>query len=368
MRKAMGPILTTGVALVAAAVIVANPVAPPVRDLQISTTQLSTSPEALIPFDKNLLKSIPQPSAVGGFDTALAQILGALAAEADRISSGVTSGASITPVPAAAGTGAQSFSTPAANEIPPVRTPDGAPSTSSTLSPVLSAASTPGIQQIVSDLAAADTTYLGNKVSEAAYAAVDAIVNTPNLVVKVVQKFFNGDLPAAVEAVVEAIKAFFNPGLILVGGINNIFGQLARQPNTPESATSAVATGSVETSPQSGIASAGTASSASDPQPAAVSAPGRNKPGDMKSTSGSRRAATPARLTPAPLSAAASAADQPRTRSSSSAGTPGTGNASHSAGQATSERTEPHTPGPDQPRPGSGRAQSAGGRGASASG
>ena len=130
MRKAMGPILTTGVALVAAAVVVANPLTPPVRDLQISTTQLSTSPEALIPFDKNVLKSIPAQAGGSNVGAALAQILGALAAEADRIGSEVNSGDNAFPVPVAAEQ-TPNFYTPA-TEAPAIATPNGPPSASST--------------------------------------------------------------------------------------------------------------------------------------------------------------------------------------------------------------------------------------------
>ena len=133
MRKAMGPVLTTGVALVAAAVVVANPIAPPVRDLQISTTELSTSPGSLIPFDKNLLKSISQPSPSATFAAALAQILGALAAESDRIGTEVNSGVSYAAGPglaAASRTPSAFVPVPAA---PSDATPNGAPSTATTL-------------------------------------------------------------------------------------------------------------------------------------------------------------------------------------------------------------------------------------------
>jgi len=73
MHRALGPFLTTGVALVAATVVVANPVAPPSRDMQISTTQLSTSPDLLSPSDKSLLSALTPQLPVSELGPALAR-------------------------------------------------------------------------------------------------------------------------------------------------------------------------------------------------------------------------------------------------------------------------------------------------------
>ena len=101
-------------------------------------------------------------------------------------------------------------------------TPNGTPSAASAaVAPVAVAASTPVIQQVVSDIRA-ETAYLGNKVAEAAYAAVDALVNTPDLIVKAVQAVLVGDLATAYATIVKAIKAFIDSGLILVGGIDDV--------------------------------------------------------------------------------------------------------------------------------------------------
>jgi hypothetical protein len=334
----MGPVLTTGVALVTAVVVVANPLASPVRDLQISTAQLSTSPQALIPFDKDLLNSIAQPSAASKFNAALAQILGALAAEADRIGREVNSDVSTTPSPDAAAQVTQ-FDTPAASDVPAIATPNGTPSASSTLSRASLAASTPGVRQIVSDLAA-KTTYLGNKVVDAAYAAVDAIVNTPNLFIKAVQAFFKGDLSAALGAVIDAIKGFFDPGLILVGGIDSVFDPNALQLRPLNPAASPTAAGSVDPSmPQTAMG--GTGKSATDPETNTVAEPGSNNHYDTKGTASTRRAATQTGQTREPLSAGAPpSAGQPETTSGSSAGAPGTASASRSAGLANSKVTD----------------------------
>ena len=123
----------------AAAVVVANPVAPPVRDLQISTTQL-TNPDALIPFDKNLLKSISQPSEATTFNAALAQILGALAAQADRIGTEVNSDLSAPPAPPTSASQTPPIYAPSSADVPPGATPNGTPSASTTVVPAAVAA------------------------------------------------------------------------------------------------------------------------------------------------------------------------------------------------------------------------------------
>jgi hypothetical protein len=310
VRKAMGPILATGVALVTAAVVVANPLAPPARDLQISTTQLSTNPEALIPFDQNLLKSISQPSPDFTFNAALAQILGALAAEADRIGTEVNSDMSI--ASASAASGAPPASTPLSADAAPGATPNGTPSTSTTVVAAAAAADTPIMQQVVSEIAT-DTAYLGNKVVDAAYAAVTAIVSTPDLIFKAVKAVLIGDLAAAFATIAQAVKAFFDPGLIIVGGIDDVIGQYVSPHNNP--------------TPSAGAAAANSDRSAAPPPMAAdtaTPAAGSVKPQQPKNTGSDRRA---------------SSIDRPQPAPGLSAGKPGTGNQSHSAAPG-SDRAE----------------------------
>jgi hypothetical protein len=339
----MGPILTTGVALVAAAVVVANPVAPPVRDLQISTTQLSTNPEALIPFDKNLLKSISQPSAASTFNAALAQILGALAAEADRIGTEVNSDVSMPLAPTASASQATPVYAPLSADVPPGATSNGTPSASTT---VLPAASTPTMEQVVAEVTA-DTAYLGNKVVEAAYAAVNALVSTPDLIFQAVQAVLIGDLATAFATIVQAVKAFFSPGLILVGGIDDVVGQFGAPPtSSPASASAAATNYSRIVAP---LATAvGARRSATDLEPAAE--PGNGKPRQTKSTGSAGHAIT-------------DGASQLTARSSASA--PGAGNSSRSADSA--EQPKPKASGADKPgSASSGTSHNASARGASA--
>jgi hypothetical protein len=354
VRKAMGPVLTTGLALVVAAVIVANPVAPPVRDLQISTTQLSTSPEALIPFDKNLLKSISQPSASSNFNVALAQILGALAAEADRISTEVNSDVS-TPMAPASATASQTppVYAPLPADVPSWATPNGTPSASTTDVPLTVAASAPAIQQVVSDLTA-ETAYLGNQVVEAAYAAVNALADTPDVIVRAVWAVLVGDLATAFATIVQGIKAFINPGLILVGGVDEVVGQYVAPPinSTPSASAAAANNRRVAAPPAAAVGAAG--ESATDHPVTTAAEPGSGKPRQTKIAGSATRATT--------------SIDQPQLTPRSSASAPSTGNSSHSAGPADiPQQPKPKTLGADNPgSASSGRSQNAGGRGASA--
>lgn len=363
MRKAMGPILTTGVALVAAAVVVANPVVPPIRDMQISTTQLSTSPQALIPIDKSLLNSIQQQSEP--FGSALAQILGALAAEADRIGNDVNSAAyAVAPEPAAAGV-----------LLPPAYGPvEGFVETNGTPSPTAAAAATTGastfisadVQLVVTSLVQ-DTTYLGNKVVEAAYAAVNVIVNTPNLIIKAVLALVQGDLASAVNVVVEAIKAFFSPGLILIDGLHDVVDNLTGARSTSAAPAAAAEPGTADATPApAGIG--GTGATAADPEPPAASVPASKNRDAKANRIGNRPAETdPAADTSAPADETA-VADQPDTAPPRGSSTTATRTAAPVSAD-TARRTNkpsPRDPAATRPAPAAAKDQSAGGRGSAA--
>jgi hypothetical protein len=229
MRRALGPFLTTGVALVAATVVVANPVAPPSRDMQISTTQLSTSPDLLSPSDKSLLSALSPQLSAESIAPALAQILAALAADAERISREVTS--EVGPdAPFAEATAEQTGYRPE----PP---PPGAFAESANATPAISTSfASPvatDVQQVLNGLVA-DTSYLGGTVVEAAYAVVDVIIRAPQFVFTAVIDLLNGDIAGALDTVRSAIKAVLGPVQILLDGIRNVlFGrQVAKAPST----------------------------------------------------------------------------------------------------------------------------------------
>ena len=225
MRRALGPFLTTGVALVAATVVVANPVAPPSRDMQISTTQLSTGPDLLSPSDKSLLSALTPQLPLSGIGPALAQILAALAADADRISREVTSEGGPGAL-AAAALPEQTAYRPEAVAAPFVESPNATPLAASTgfASSVVSS----DVAQVLNGLVA-DTSYLGGKVVEASYALVEVIIRVPEFVITAALDLLNGDIAGALETVKSVINAFFGPGLIILDGIRDVL--YGRQPS-----------------------------------------------------------------------------------------------------------------------------------------
>lgn len=359
MRKAMGPILTTGVALVAAAVVVANPVVPPIRDMQISTTQLSTSPQALLPFDKSLLNSISQQTAP--FGSALAQILGALAAEADRIGSEVNSATyDAAPAPAAALV-PPAYAPPA--PVPFVET-NGTPSAAAAILPAANV--TADVQQVVTNLVQ-DTTYLGSKVVEAAYAAVDVLVNTPNLIAKAILALIKGDLVSALTTIVEAIKAFFSPGLILIGGLEDIIDSLTGQssiPLTPAPATSQAPGTDTGNAP---AGAGGTGASAADEEPpTAVGQSGRNRTPKAPRISARAAQADPATDSTDAQDSTDGAPQPGSTPTRTSVADSARGAAGSAARPQPVTRPKPRTPGAPKPSTATARDQSSGGQGATA--
>lgn len=216
MHRAVGPFLTTGVALVAATVVVANPVAPPSRDMQISTTQLSTSPDLLSPSDKSLLSALTPQLPVSSLGPALAQILAALAADADRISREVASEVG----PDVVGGTAVAEQTAYRPEPMGPTFVESANATPASAIGFASAVVSSDVVQVINGLVA-DTSYLGGKVVEAAYTLVQVIIRVPEFVVTAVLDLLNGDIAGAVDTVKATIKAFFGPGLILLDGIRD---------------------------------------------------------------------------------------------------------------------------------------------------
>ncbi|MCV7344336.1 hypothetical protein [Mycolicibacterium rhodesiae] len=202
----------------AATVVVANPLAPPSRDMQISTTQLSTSPDLLSPSDKSLLSALTPKLPSSDIGPALAQILAALAADADRISREVSS--AINPEPSmVAALPEQTAYRPdpigsgfveSANATP-------APSTTGFVTSVVSSDVVQALNGLV-----LDTSYLGGKVVEAAYAVVAVIIRVPQFVVTAALDLLNGDITGALDTVKAAIRAFWGPGLIILDGIRDV--------------------------------------------------------------------------------------------------------------------------------------------------
>ena len=237
MRRALGPFLTTGVALVAATVVVANPLAPPSRDMQISTTQLSTSPDLLSPSDKSLLSALTPQLAAAGIGPALAQILAALAADADRISREVSTAAGAEP-PLAVTLAEQTAYRPEPITPTVVESANAAPEVSFT--GFTAAVAPSAVVQAINGLVS-DTGYLGGKVVEAAFAVVDVIVRVPQFVITALVDVLHGDFAGVVDTIRSVVRAVLGPGLIILDGIRDvIFGRTSEAAAPPAALKGAI--------------------------------------------------------------------------------------------------------------------------------
>ena len=206
---------------------------------------------------------------------------------------------------------------------------------------------------MVSDLTA-NTGYLGNNLVEAASRG-DALVNTPDLIFKAVKAVLAGDLMTAFKTIVQAVRAFFNPGLILVGGIDDVVDQYVLPP-----AESAPSAGAVATNNSGVVAppatAAGEGTSTTEPE-TTTAEPGNGKPRQTKSTGIARHGATDA----------TSSINRPQLTPGSAASSPAIGNPPRSADPVSTEQPKSKAAGTDKPGSASaGRSQTAGGRGASA--
>lgn len=333
MRRAMGPFLTTGVALVAATVVVANPLAPPSRDMQISTTQLSTSPELLSPSDKSLLNALAPQFPPAGIGPALAQILAALAADADRISRAVDSqlpAASPLAAPAPEQTAYRPESVGAAIVESPNAAASIAPNANFTSSVVSSE-----VVQALNGLVA-DTSYLGGKVVEAAYAVVAVIIRVPQFVITAAVDLLKGDIAGAVDTVKSAITDFFGSGLIILDGIRDVLFGRQSPPVPPPAAVKRLV---ASATPGGSTAPTGTGQAAPDTQTTGQTTQTASA---AKTGSVSKRDAVPAASAVKPTSTTAKPADStdtPTTSKTHVTSKPSTGSARSTAGSARDSKS-----------------------------
>lgn len=149
---------------------------------------------------------------------------------------------------------------------------------------------------------------------------------------------------------IEAVKGFLDPGLIIVGGIGNILNRYAPQPNRLIPNASATAAAVVDVPAPSQALAEESGRPASDSETTNSGAPGDDKQSETKSTGSTKRSASRADLAPAPVSAAAT---EPANDSQTPAGSPGTGGASRSSAPGIANHPErPKTTAPGAARPG----------------
>jgi hypothetical protein len=225
VRRAFGPIVTTGVALVGAAVVVANPLVTKPHDLTVPSVRLSAGASAAHGlFDKALVDAI----AVDPGDSAspvgvLKQVFTSLSADAGQLGGkAVSDDPAITPPPA-------QTTAAAPDDRGASASPGNISGLAALMQPVLPApASTasqigPELQQALT-LVTADTGYVGRQVVQAAIAAAGLTVTEPALITQVVTALANGDVTGAVNTVIDAAKAPLRPPSMVLDSVRSVAG------------------------------------------------------------------------------------------------------------------------------------------------
>ena len=241
MRRIIGPVLTTGVALVTAGVVVANPITAPRADVQIPAVQLSSgNDETGGMLDPAFLEAIAlaPPESDNPF-AVLKRLITSFASDATSVGRNAILDAFV------AGIGAVSQ---------PDLTAASVPYTPRVDHPVLTQALVPGfdittlvpdapvtlpevtfteattyiansVTPVVSDLVTglvADVGYVGNGLVEAAFAVGAMVAAEPGLIVDTLGALVNGDFDGAIQTAIKALVAPIGPPIMLLQMIRNV--------------------------------------------------------------------------------------------------------------------------------------------------
>lgn len=259
MRRAIGPIVTTGVAMVAAGVVVANPILAPRGDLQIPAVALSAGTADNM-LDKSFLDAIaPAPPESNSPFSVLKQLVSALAADATYLGKNAIVDAFVAGVGAVTG---PALSPGTTTYVPPVAPPPALPAApvvvppppdlsslvpavaphvdasvlSSSIAAVpaelanvtstfINGSVVPVVEQVVSAIAY-DATYVGKNVLTAAFAVGAAVAAEPGLIGDTLKALVNGDIKGAlqnaVNAVVRAVETPITSSMLIINAVKDI--------------------------------------------------------------------------------------------------------------------------------------------------
>jgi hypothetical protein len=226
--RALGPIVTTGIALVGAAVVVANPLVTAPHDVSVPSVRLSAGDGAANGMvDKALLDAIAVDSGDStGTVGVLKQMFAALVADASLFGGKAVSEvfprdpAVTPPTPRTAAPAPDAPVVPAS----PVDT------LAALMQPTLpTQASTavqmgPELQQVLT-VVTADTGYVGRQVVAAAIAAAGLTITEPALISQVVTALATGDVNGAVNKAIEAAQAPLRPTSIILDAVRTVADQ-----------------------------------------------------------------------------------------------------------------------------------------------
>ena len=269
MRRVLGPVLTTGVALVVAGVVVANPIIAPRADVQIPAVKLSAgNDEAGGMLDPAFLNAIaPGPSESDNPFEVLKQLITSFAFDAtslgkNAIVDAFVAGIAAVSEPELTATSIPYFGPPI--YLPPLTEsliPDfdlsaldpALPNLSvalSDLTPLDAASIAPEVQDFVSTLVA-DASYVGGGLVAAAFAVGAVVAAEPRLIAKTLESLVRGDFDGALKNAIKVVTAPLGPPVMVLDTLLTLVeSRLGQLPGIRGgSAVPGPATGSVEVDP-----------------------------------------------------------------------------------------------------------------------
>ena len=259
MRRVIGPILTTGVSLVTAGVVVANPIVAPRADVAIPAVQLSAgNGETIGMLDQAFLDAIaPGPGGSSNPFSVLKDLISGLAADAtslgkDAIVDAFVAGVAAVSPPelTAASSPYLSFAGAPVPGFPAITDPHDLSALVPAISDVAVTVSdsrefvandvVPVAREFVASLAA-DVEYVGTGLIEAAFAVGALVADEPILIARTLTALVNGDFEGALINAVKAVVAPLGPPAMVYNTLRTVVVKYLSAPRNPAAPASAPA-------------------------------------------------------------------------------------------------------------------------------
>ena len=259
MRRVIGPILTTGVSLVTAGVVVANPIVAPRADVAIPAVQLSAgNAETIGMLDQAFLDAIaPGPGGSSNPFSVLKDLISGLAADAtslgkDAIVDAFVAGVAAVSPPelTAASSPYLSFAGAPVPGFPAITGPHDLSALVPAISDVAVTVSdsrefvandvVPVAREFVASLAA-DVEYVSTGLIEAAFAVGALVAHEPILIARTLTALVSGDFEGALANAVKAVVAPLGPPAMVYNTLRTVVVKYLSAPRNPAAPASAPA-------------------------------------------------------------------------------------------------------------------------------
>lgn len=240
MRRVIGPILTTGVSLVTAGVVVANPIVAPRADVAIPAVQLSAgNAETIGMLDQAFLDAIaPGPAGSSNPFSVLKDLISGLAADASSMGKDVIVDAFVAGVAAVSPPELTAASSPYLSFVgapvpgfPAITDPHDLSALVPSMSEVTVAAAdssefvandvAPVVREFVTSLAA-DVEYVSTGLIEAAFAVGALVAHEPILIARTLTALVSGDFEGALANAVKAVVAPLGPPAMVYNTLQTV--------------------------------------------------------------------------------------------------------------------------------------------------